>query len=221
MSRRPPQQAEQRIRELARQYPGWTPSQLAIFLQGEKLKVTSEDVRRVLARPTAGGQDPGAAEAQQPRYTAPRQARARSSVPVGVLFGVLLFVYYFGVQLLSPTVGPNLSRLMTALGTALLLLMAGAVASHRLANGARAGALAALLNILLTAGLAALVYTAFRPQLQAITGQALPATLTGGDLRGLAFGIALLLVFFGMVGALLGWLGAKLFGRRRRRATFG
>ncbi|MDQ3327936.1 MAG: hypothetical protein M3506_05395, partial [Chloroflexota bacterium] len=103
MSRRPPQHIEQRVRDLARQHPGWTPSQMAIFLQGEKLKVTSEDVRRVLARPAPTGADAEAPTAERPRYTAPREEQRRSAIPIGLLFGILFF-------LLKKFVVPNFEK---------------------------------------------------------------------------------------------------------------
>jgi hypothetical protein len=223
MSRRQPPQVEERIRELARKNPGWTPSQIAIFLQGERLKVTSEDVRRALARPaaTAVPGDPDAATAARPQYSAPREERTRSALPIGLLFGVLLSVLYFGVQALSPSLGPTLTQTLLLLGSGLLLLASGAVASRRFASGVRAGATAALVNLLITLGVVAVLYSALRAQLQAALGQSLPTLSDVGGWGGVVFGLATLLIIFGIFGALLGWLGARLFGRRRRRATFG
>ncbi len=222
MSRRPPQKLEARIRELARQHPGWTPSQLAIFLQGEQLKVTSEDVRRVLARPTPPVGDAAETEEQPtaPRYTAPREARTRSSLPVGLLFGILLAVFYVGIQAISPTLGGGVARLATLLGTGLLMVLTGAVASRQYASGASAGALAGLTYVLILTGLAFLLYSTFRPQLEAVLGQTLPSAPLGGGLSTLAFGVAVLMLFFGLMGAVLGWLGARLFGRKRSRQAF-
>jgi hypothetical protein len=223
MSRRPPQPIEQRIRELARQQPGWTPSQVAIFLQGEKLKVTNEDVRRVLARPDTAATDP-TAEAETPappRYTAPREERRSSSIPVGIFFGVLLFVYYFAVQSLAPVVGAGTVGLLTLLGFAVLLVMSGAVASRRFANGPRAGALAGLIYMALTVGSILLLASTFAPLLQATLNRPIPTADQVGGVGPLAFGVAVLLVIFGVFGAILGWIGARAFGRRKRRAAFG
>lgn len=219
MSRRPPQKVEERIRTLARQHPGWTPSQLAIFLQGEQLKVTSEDVRRVLARPTPTTGDVEEQPAQ-PRYTAPREVRTGSSIPVGLIFGILLALLYVGIQTFAPALGAGVVRLATLLGTALLLLLAGAVASRRYASGASAGALAGLVYVLILTGLAALLYSSFRPQLEAVLGQTLPAAPVAEGLSTIAFGVVTLLLFFGLMGALLGWLGGRVFGRKQTRRTF-
>ncbi len=216
MSRRPPQQVEERIRELARRNPGWSPSQLAIYLQGEKLKVTSEDVRRVLARPGPTAEDDPAVATPPPRYTAPREERTRSALPIGLVFGVLLTLFYLGIQAIRPALGAGVTQLMVLLGSVLLLLATGGVASRRFASPVRAGSLAGIVYLSTLAGLAVALYA----QIQQITGQTLPFLSDSSAWGGLAFAIVTLLIIFGVFGALLGWLGGRLFGRKRRRRAF-
>jgi|GEM_PF-1219999 len=224
MSRRPPQHIEQRVRDLARQHPGWTPSQMAIFLQGEKLKVTSEDVRRVLARPAPTGADAEAPTAERPRYTAPREEQRRSAIPVGLLFGVLFFIVSAAGRAITAEYAPGGQVTETANATASLsflvnivvLLLAGAVASRRFASGARAGMIAGGFGWLLTVGVGIALYYSYRAYYETLA-LSLPDP---GDTERLVTGAAILLFVFTLVGLCLGWLGAKIFGRRRRRAAF-
>ncbi|MEJ7654955.1 MAG: helix-turn-helix domain-containing protein, partial [Chloroflexia bacterium] len=103
--------AMERVRELARQHPGWTPSQIALYLQGEGLAVTNEDVRRTLTRRTpVASTDPGVAEAPTtPQYAAPREEPRRSAIPTGLLFGVILFVVAIGAPYLLEGLGAAVS----------------------------------------------------------------------------------------------------------------
>ena len=220
---------EERIRELARQQPGWTPSQIAIFLQGEQLKVTSEDVRRTLARPTptpAAGTDATAASiTSRPMYAAPREERRRSALPVGLLFGIILFLLTVGAQFLLDAVDA-VTGSITYLGAFLiLLLITGAVASRQYASGARAGMIAAFVGVALAGGTAALLYYTNRATYDTVLNT-VPAEMEDFDLGftqavALAVGIAISLFASLVLGLIFGWLGAKLFGRRRRRSTFG
>ncbi len=215
---------QERVRALARRHPGWTPSQVAIYLQGEGLKITSEDVRRILASPSARS---GEEAATAPRYAAPREERRRSALPIGLLMGVLLFVLTAGAGVLllvggaDPAAGNSITLLLFVLG----LLVTGAVASRRWASGARAGMIAGLVLMLLLIGFA----LGLAAQLYSTLGLAAsPAMQTAlDDLTQVASGpqlaaaVILPLLFAALLGLVLGWLGAKLFGRRKRRATFG
>ena len=219
MSRRPPKHVEQRVRELARQHPGWTPSQMAIFLQGERLKVTSEDVRRVLARPAPTGADAPAEANERPRYTAPREEQQRSALPIGLLFGILFFLVSVAggalVAEYNSAAGPSASLAVNLL----VLFVAGVVASRRFASGARAGMIAGGFGWLLTVGVGLLLYYTLN-SLYASLALNLPEPNNRDALYRLLGGSAIRLFGTSLLGLCLGWLGAKLFGRRRRRAAF-
>ncbi len=219
MSRRPPKHVEQRVRELARQHPGWTPSQMAIFLQGERLKVTSEDVRRVLARPAPTGDDEPAETADRPRYTAPREERQRSALPIGLLFGILFFLVSVAGGALVAEYRSDAGPFASFAVNLLVLFVAGVVASHRFASGARAGMIAGGFGWLLTVGVGLLLYYTLN-SLYASLALNLPAPNNRDALYSLLGGSAIRLFGSSLIGLCLGWLGAKLFGRRRRRAAF-
>ncbi len=219
MSRRPPKHVEQRVRELARQHPGWTPSQMAIFLQGERLKVTSEDVRRVLARPAPTGADEPAETAERPRYTAPREERQRSALPIGLLFGILFFLVSVAGGALVAEYRSDAGPFTSFAVNLLVLFVAGVVASHRFASGARAGMIAGGFGWLLTVGVGLLLYYTLN-SLYASLALNLPAPNNRDALYSLLGGSAIRLFGTSLIGLCLGWLGAKLFGRRRRRAAF-
>lgn len=210
------QNVQDRIREVVRQHPGWTPSQVAIFLQGEELRVTSEDVRRVLARTTREGEPMTAQDS--PRYTVPREVRRSSSLPAGLLFGVLIFLvlggatWYGGMRTADYT---DLAALITA---PVLLIVCGAVASRGWASGARAGMVAALFGLLLLLGAGAVLYYAYPARFQSLLGTD-PGTFNQNPTGMLAL-LAVTAVIFDVLGLVLGWLGAALFGRKRPAATF-
>jgi hypothetical protein len=199
-----------RIRELARKNPAWSPSQIAIYLQGEGEKVTSEDVRRSLAR--RGSAEDGS-DATASRYTAPREEPRRSAFPIGLLFGVLIFALSLGVTFLGAPLSVG-ARLALSFATLTLLLpAAGAVASRRYASGPIAGLVAMLVYTLLALG-------GLFTQMVA-TGLTIPAALgmTAGGL--LDPRVLVYLLIWLSLGPVLGLLGAALFGRKRRRPTFG
>lgn len=215
----------ERIRDLARQHPGWTPSQIAIFLQGEQLKVTSEDVRRTLARPAAIGAETDATPRR--RYAAPREERRASPLPIGSVFGLLLAVLLSTVYGLMPRVAteaavPALALYVTIAVSVLVLLMTGAAASRLGASGALTGTIAALLGTLISLGVGFLLYELInRERLDEASGAILPA-LTEPELGSeLVIGSGINLLAAALIGLLLGWLGARLFGRKRRRSTLG
>ncbi len=219
MSRRLPQHIEQRVRDLARQHPGWTPSQVAIFLQGEKLKVTSEDVRRVLARPAPTGADAEAQSAERPRYTVPREEQRRSAIPIGLLFGILFFLVSVGGGALVAEYNSDAGTFGSLAVNLLVLFIAGVVASRRFASGARAGMIAGGFGWLLTVGVGLLLYYTLNPLYDSLALN-LPEPADTDALYSLLGGSAIRLFGSSLVGLCLGWLGAKLFGRRRRRAAF-
>ncbi len=219
MSRRAPQHIEQRVRDLARQHPGWTPSQVAIFLQGEKLKVTSEDVRRVLARPAPTGADAEAQSAERPRYTVPREEQRRSAIPIGLLFGILFFLVSVGGGALVAEYNSDTGTFGSLAVNLLVLFIAGVVASRRFASGARAGMIAGGFGWLLTVGVGLLLYYTLNSLYDSLALN-LPEPADTDALYSLLGGSAIRLFGSSLVGLCLGWLGAKLFGRRRRRAAF-
>ena len=213
MSRQP--SAEERIRVVARQHPGWTPSQVAIFLQGENVKVTSEDVRRALARPSDLDGTPVPAQ-----YLAPAEARSGSALGVGVLFGILIVLASTRALWLLASRSQSLATLASAVATVLLLLIAGAAASRRRASGAAAGAVAMLVALILQAALAFGLYHFARSTYTAALGPQLAGQIAPYG-PALAVPALVALVVGVIVGLMFGWVGGRLFGRRRRRATFG
>ena len=217
MSQRP--ETQERVRSLARQHPGWTPSQLAIFLQGEGVKITSDDVRRTLARPAPGAEGE---EAAPNRYAAPREEPRRSALPVGLLFGVLALLSFVGALFVEATVEPGVGGIASLVSLAVVLLVAGAMGSRRFASGALSGLLSALVCGVLLLGLAALGIGALADAaggLETLLGNVdlSPDQIASSFLTT----AAIILGVLALAGLLLGWLGAKLFGRRKRRATFG
>ncbi|MDQ3855098.1 MAG: hypothetical protein M3281_01720, partial [Chloroflexota bacterium] len=161
----------------------------------------------------------------QPQYAAPREEPRRSALPTGLLFGILLFLIAIAAPFLLGDAGPGVSGLVYWVAFPVLLLITGAVASRRYASGARAGTIAAFVSVALTAGTIAVLYYMNRSTYNAFIGAtpAQPDDLNLGlaEAVTLAVFIALSLLAALILGLVLGWLGARLFGRRRRRATFG
>lgn len=210
------QNVQDRIREVVRQHPGWTPSQVAIFLQGEQLRVTSEDVRRVLARTTREG-DPMTAP-ETPRYTVPREVRRSSSLPFGLLFGLIIFLVLAGATWYGGARTGGYLDLAALAAVPVLLVICGAVASRGWASGARAGMTAALFALLLLLSAGALLYYVYPARFQSLLGTD-PGTLNENP-TGMLVLLLVTILIADVIGLLFGWLGAALFGRKRPAATF-
>lgn len=219
MSRRV--EVDEKIRELARLHPGWTPSQIAIFLQGEKLKVTSEDVRRTLARTNPTPAEGGVEVAAQPRYATPRQEPHTGPWRIGLAFGLLVFALSFMGQVVFGLLDPALGTIGGVAMLVIGLLLTGSSASRRYASGAHAGMIAALVSLLVGVAISLSLYESLRPRYEEAVGRQLPSLTDSDALLGLAVGVGILMVVFALLGLIFGWMGARLFGRKQRRATFG
>lgn len=212
-------ETQQRIRDLSKQHPSWTPSQLAIFLQGENLKITSEDVRRTLAKRDTDEEGENEGRPSK-RYAAPRERVRRSALPVGLLFGPLTFVVTALVLVFATVLGSYTAPAYLAVYI-LLVIVSGAVGSRVRASGARAGLFTALIHAILMVAIAVILYNSAHDQLESRLGHQLPNVTDQSFLINIGIDTAIALVVALIIGLILGWIGATLFGRRERRATFG
>ncbi len=215
-------EVEDRIRELARQHPGWTPSQIAIYLQGENLKVTSEDVRRALARAEPG-------EGEQPvgvwsRYTPPPPVRRRPAWPIGIAFGIITFVVVTAVEGYLLTVGKPGVSFFVILTLLVMFIITGTVASRLHARASVAGAIAGFLEMAITFAVIGAALSGLAGSmggLPSAMGMNLVTLGKVGVNSAFIIGAIIVVVIATIVGAVFGWIGRLLFGPRRRRGVFG
>jgi len=200
---------ETRVRELASKHPGWTPSQIAIYLQGENIKITSDEVRRILRGSRAGS-------SARTRSATPT-TRPASSLPIGTIFGLIFFI----IQTAVSYVDPNNYYLYAEIALAVIavgLIVCGALASRIGALAANAGALASLVFGIVSFLLLVVSYNFF-PSIYSKLRYDIYPTARDFIPNGLVLYVAFLIVSI-LAGFVLGWIGGKLFGRRKRRVAF-